>query len=273
MQARSDHWRRTGKTIAFVPTMGFLHDGHISLLKEGRKRGDDLVLSIFVNPTQFGPNEDLDAYPKSLERDLSLAEQEGVNAVFTPNKEQLYGENYQTGVELEKLPGHLCGLSRPVHFRGVATVVTKLFNIVKPNISIFGQKDFQQLAVIRQMTSDLNFDIEIIGAPTVREPDGLAMSSRNTYLTEEQRTSALTLYKSLMMSQDMIKNGERDPGQIIKKVTTFITSHPNTEIDYISLCDPVTLDNLTSTIKKTALMALAVKVGKPRLIDNMLLTV
>ena len=175
--------RLKGQTISFVPTMGFLHEGHLSLLREGRKKSDCLVLSIFVNPTQFGPGEDLDAYPQDTEKDLALAEKEGVDIVFMPGSDELYSVRFQTYVQLEKLPHYLCGISRPTHFRGVATIVTKLFNIIKPHIAIFGQKDFQQLAIIRQMVLDLNFDIEIIGVPTVREKDGLAMSSRNAYLT------------------------------------------------------------------------------------------
>jgi len=180
MQKRSDKMRCQGKTIVFVPTMGFLHEGHLSLIRVGKKHGDDMVVSIFVNPTQFGPSEDLETYPRDLERDLDLLQKEGVNAVFTPDADEIYGEKYQTYVELEKLPNYLCGLSRPVFFKGVATVVTKLFNIVKPHVTIFGQKDYQQLTIIRQMVRDLNFDIEVIGAPTVRESGGLAMSSRNT---------------------------------------------------------------------------------------------
>lgn len=270
MQARSDKIRRQGITIVFVPTMGFLHEGHLSLMREGKKHGEDLVVSIFVNPKQFGPGEDLEAYPRDLERDLELVRKEGVNAVFTPNAGEIYGERFQTYVELEKLPNHLCGISRPVFFKGVATVVTKLFNIVKPHVAVFGQKDFQQLTVIRQMVRDLNLDITIIGSPTVREPDGLAMSSRNTYLTPEQRLSALSLNKSLKKAQTLVENGLRNAAEIIDAAAALIRSHPETEIDYISVCDPETLDDL-ATIDRPALMALAVKIGKARLIDNMIL--
>ncbi len=270
MQAYSDQLRADGKTIAFVPTMGYLHEGHLSLLREGRKRADSLVLSIFVNPTQFGPNEDLDAYPQDMDRDLELARKEGVDTVFTPIKESLYGREYQTYVSLEKLPMHLCGKSRPEHFRGVATIVTKLFNIVKPHIAIFGEKDFQQLAVIRQMTKDLNFDINIVGWPTIREPDGLAMSSRNTYLTPEQRPSALSLYKALQNAEKLVKTGEKNAEKIITITKESILSNPGTNIDYVEINDPETLDTVTS-IKGPVLMALAVKVGKTRLIDNMVL--
>ena len=270
MQKRSDKMRCQGKTIVFVPTMGFLHEGHLSLIKEGKKHGDDMVVSIFVNPTQFGPSEDLETYPRNMERDLDLLRKEGVNAVFTPDADEIYGEKYQTYVELEKLPNHLCGLSRPVFLKGVATVVTKLFNIVKPHVTIFGQKDFQQLTVIRQMVRDLNFDIEVVGAPTVRESGGLAMSSRNTYLTPDQRISALSLNKSLQNAQTLVENGLRDADKIIDTAAELIRSHPETEIDYITICDPETLDDM-KTIDRPALMALAVNIGKARLIDNMIL--
>jgi len=231
---------------------------------------EELVLSIFVNPTQFGPNEDLDSYPRDMERDLALAEKEGVDTVFTPTPEELYGENFQTYVNLEKLPHHLCGLARPVFFRGVATVVSKLFNIVKPHVAIFGQKDIQQLAVIRQMVKDLNFDIDIIGAPTVRESDGLAMSSRNAYLSEEERTPALSLYKSLQQAKTHITPGKTDAKKILEDTARFIESFEGTEIDYAKICDPQTLDDV-SVITGPVLMALAVKVGKTRLIDNMVI--
>jgi pantoate--beta-alanine ligase len=270
MQARSDEMRRQGKTIVFVPTMGFLHEGHLSLIREGRKYGDDLVVSIFVNPSQFGPGEDLETYPRDFERDLELLRKEAVNAVFAPDAEEMYGEHFQTFVELEKLPKHLCGLSRPVFFKGVATVVTKLFNIVKPHAAIFGEKDYQQLTVIRQMVRDLNFDINIVGAPTVREADGLAMSSRNTYLHSKQRMSARTLNNSLKKAQELVGNGLKDAAQVIDAAAKLIRSQPDTEIDYIVICDPKTLDDM-KTIDRPALMALAVKVGKARLIDNKIL--
>jgi pantoate--beta-alanine ligase len=270
MQARSDKMRCQGKTIVFVPTMGFLHKGHLSLVREGKKYGDDIVVSIFVNPTQFGPGEDLETYPRDFARDLDLLRKEDVSTVFAPDRYEIYGENFQTYIKLEKLPNHLCGLSRPVFFRGVATVVTKLFNIVKPHVTIFGQKDYQQLTVIRQMVRDLNLDIKVVGAPTVRESDGLAMSSRNTYLTQEQRISALSLNKSLKKAQTLVANGFQDAAKIIDTAAKLIRSHPETEIDYITICDPETLDDMTS-VDRPALMALAVKVGKARLIDNMIL--
>jgi pantoate--beta-alanine ligase len=268
MQARSDNMRREGKTIVFVPTMGFLHEGHLSLIREGQKYGGDLVVSIFVNPSQFGPGEDLETYPRNLKRDLELLRKEGVNAVFAPDADKMYGENFQTLVELQKLPKHLCGLSRPLFFRGVATVVTKLFNIVKPHVAIFGEKDYQQLTVIRQMARDLNFDIKVVGARTVREADGLAMSSRNSYLSPQQRMSALSLNKSLRKAQELVENGLKDTAKIIEEAAKMIQSYPETEIDYIAIFDPETLDNM-ETIDRPARMALAVKVGKARLIDNM----
>lgn len=270
LQTRSEALRQSGKTIALVPTMGFLHEGHLSLMREGRKRCDDVIVSIFVNPTQFGPGEDLASYPRNPAKDLDLCRQIGVDAVFTPDNEVLYGNHYQTYVSLEKLPHHLCGISRPVHFRGVATIVTKLFNIVRPHIAIFGQKDFQQLAIIRQMTRDLNFNIEIVGAPTVREADGLAMSSRNTYMTPPQRAIATCLFNSLQMAQDMVRQGERNALKIIEAAKALIESFPETTIDYIIICDPDTLEDITE-ITGPVLMALAVKIGQPRLIDNRLL--
>jgi len=270
MQVRSDRMRRQFKTIVFIPTMGFLHEGHLSLIKEGHKLGDDMVVSIFVNPTQFGPGEDLASYPRNLERDLVLLQKEGVNAVFTPDAKEIYSREFQTYVTLEKLPKYLCGASRPIHFRGVATIVAKLFNTVKPHVAVFGRKDYQQLIVVRQMVYDLNFGIEIIGAPTVREPDGLAMSSRNTYLTPEQRISALSLYKSFQKAKELIKSGIKDAATIIDEATKLIQSYPETDIDYIAICDTETLVDI-QTINGPVQMLLAVQVGKARLIDNMLL--
>lgn len=266
----ADTVRGKGMTIGFVPTMGFLHQGHLTLLREGKKRCDELVLSIFVNPTQFGPNEDFETYPRNLEQDIAFAAKEGVNTVFNPQAKDLYPENFQTYVNLEKLPGHLCGLSRPGFFRGVATVVSKLFNIIKPHVALFGQKDYQQLAVIRQMVRDLNFDIEIVGVPTVREHDGLAMSSRNTYLSADQRPAALSLYQSLQTADKALKIGVVDAAKIITAATDLIASYPDTQIDYITICDPDTLEDV-NVIKGPVVMALAVKVGKTRLIDNMTL--
>jgi pantoate--beta-alanine ligase len=270
MQKRQEAVRLKGKRVAFVPTMGFLHSGHESLLIEGRKRADDLVLSIFVNPAQFGQNEDLSTYPRNLEGDLAIAEKNGVDAVFLPDNTTIYPEGYETYVNLERLPDHLCGLSRPGHFRGVSTVVAKLFNIVKPHVAVFGQKDFQQLAIIRRMTKDLNFDIEIVGAPTVRENDGLAKSSRNSYLNEKQRQSALCLIKSLQKAGDLVKKGETNPEVILRHSSEIISSYPETSVDYLTICDPDSLETVTA-ITGPVLFAMAVKVGATRLIDNMIL--
>ena len=270
MREHSKRMRGLGKTIAFVPTMGALHEAHLALIKEGRKLGDDLVVSIFANPSQFSPEEDFESYPRNFDKDLKLLQKKGVDVIFSPNEDELYQDGFQTYVELENLPNHLCGISRPIFFRGVATVVTKLFNIVRPHIAIFGRKDYQQLAVIRRMVRDLNFDIKIIGFPTVREPDGLAMSSRNTYLTPEQRINALSLYKSLNQSKKLVESGIKDAKRIIDAAYALIKSHPETAIDYIAICDPETLADM-ETIDRPALMALAVNVGKTRLIDNMIL--
>ena len=270
MQGRSDQVRSQGKTIVFVPTMGFFHDGHLSLMRKGKSLGDDLVVSIFINPTQFAPGEDLASYPRDVERDLELTQKTGVDAVFVPDTKNVYSKEFQTYINLEKLPHHLCGISRPIFFRGVATVVAKLFNIVKPHVAVFGHKDYQQLVVIRQMVRDLDFGIEVVGAPTIREPDGLAMSSRNTYLTNDQRASALSLYQSMKKTQAALKKGEQDTTRLIVMAKEFIQSHPYTEIDYINICDPDTLVDI-KVVDKPVLMALAVKVGKARLIDNMML--
>lgn len=270
MQGYSDRAQQDGKSVAFVPTMGFLHEGHLSLMKKGRELADILVVSIFVNPAQFGPSEDLASYPRNIERDLELLKKEGVDIAFIPNEREIYPDGFQTFVELKNLPNHLCGLSRPVFFRGVATVVIKLFNIVKPHFAVFGQKDFQQLLVIKQMVRDLNCNIEIIGAPIVRETDGLAMSSRNTYLGPEQRIHALSLYKSLKKAGEILKSGVMDSSKIIEEAAALIKSCPDILIDYIKICDPETLEDI-EIIEKPALMALAVKVGTTRLIDNMIL--
>jgi pantoate--beta-alanine ligase len=270
MQKYADLVRGDGKTIAFVPTMGFLHEGHLSLIKDGKKRADKVIVSIFVNPTQFGPGEDFKSYPRDMNRDLELCQNAGADTVFAPDDKDLYKSDYQTYINLTKLPNHLCGISRPTHFRGVATIVSKLFNIVKPHIAIFGQKDYQQLLVIRQMVCDLNFDIEIIGAPIVREADGLAMSSRNTYLSHEQRHQALCLYNSLKTSQELIKSGMIETSKIIAAAKDIISSQPEAIVDYIRICDPDTLEDV-QIIDKPVRMALAVKIGKTRLIDNMML--
>jgi pantoate--beta-alanine ligase len=270
MQEHSERLRGDGRRIACVPTMGYLHDGHLSLMRIAKKRADVLVVSVFVNPAQFGPEEDFETYPRNLERDLDLCAKEDVDIVFTPKTGALYPDGFQSYVKLEHLPHHLCGLSRPVFFTGVATVVSKLFNIVRPHVAVFGEKDYQQLLVIRRMVQDLNFNTEIIGAPIVREKDGLAMSSRNAYLTSEQRPAALTLYRSLLQARKRVETGERDAARILKEARDLITAQPETDIDYLSICDPETLIDV-ERIDRQALMALAVKVGKTRLIDNTIL--
>ena len=271
MQQWSDGVKATGQTIAFVPTMGFLHEGHLALMRAGIKHSARLVISIFVNPTQFGPNEDLDQYPRDEQGDLEKADSVGVDIVFMPSVQEIYPEGSQTSVRVEKLPRHLCGLSRPGHFDGVATVVAKLLNIVKPHIAVFGQKDYQQLTVISKMVMDLNMDVQILGVPTYREPDGLAMSSRNSYLSEEERRSALCLKKSIDLAVELVRSGEKKADVIKKEVYSLIQSYPFTKIDYVNLCNPVTLDDV-DTLSENTLFVLAVHVGKTRLIDNCILT-
>ncbi|MDL1972485.1 MAG: pantoate--beta-alanine ligase, partial [Deltaproteobacteria bacterium] len=268
----SDKFKKEGKKIAFVPTMGYFHKGHLSLMERGRKLADILVISIFVNPIQFGPGEDFREYPRDLERDLSLAEGVGVDVAFIPEAEEMYPPDYQTYLEVTRLTQHLCGLFRPGHFRGVTTVVAKLFNIVKPDIALFGLKDYQQYIVIKRMVRDLNYDIEVVGCPIIREEDGLAMSSRNTYLTPEQRKSALCLYQGIKLAERLVREGQRDAKIIIKEVIDYIESKPYTQIDYVKICHPETLDDL-EYLNDKALLALAVRVGKARLIDNTILEV
>ncbi len=271
MQAHADTIRMGGGRIALVPTMGYLHAGHLSLAAIGGRHADNVVMSIFVNPAQFGPGEDLDAYPRNFERDRSMAADAGVDVIFAPPASEIYPDGYQTHVVLAELPGHLCGRSRPTHFRGVATVVTKLFNIVKPHVAVFGRKDYQQLLVVRRLVRDLNFDIRIIGGQIVREADGLAMSSRNAYLDPRRRHSALSLSRALEKAREMVRSGVADPARVIGAAEAEIRSCPDTVIDYIEIRDAETLGPV-ETIDRPALMALAVKVGKPRLIDNCILT-
>ena len=267
MQQASDAIRMGGESLALVPTMGFLHEGHLTLMRAGKYHCDGLVVSLFVNPTQFGPTEDFEAYPRDTEGDLKKAETVGADMVFMPSPAEMYPQGAQTSVVVKDLPNHLCGLSRPGHFDGVTTVVAKLFHIVKPHVAVFGQKDYQQLTVISRMVMDLDMDIQIMGVPTVREADGLAMSSRNSYLSSEERKSALSLKKSLDLAQRLFNEGEKN-AQVVKDfVRSYILEHPYTEIDYIALCDPITLDDVNALSEGT-LMALAVRVGKTRLIDN-----
>lgn len=257
------------KTVGFVPTMGFLHEGHLSLVRRAKSENDVVVVSIFVNPTQFGPNEDFESYPRDLEKDSKLVEGEGCDIVFAPEPEEMYPKPYMTYVDVYgDLTNKLCGASRPGHFKGVATVVTKLFNLVRPTRAYFGQKDAQQVAVIEQMVADLDMNLEIVPCPIVREADGLALSSRNTYLTESDRKDALVLSQSLLWAKEAIESGERNAAVLLKGIRDRIEGVPATEIDYIQIVDARTLESV-ETLKGTILIALAVKVGKPRLIDNM----
>lgn len=262
---------KSGKSIGFVPTMGYLHKGHLSLVEAARKENDVVVVSIFVNPTQFGPNEDYNRYPRDLERDLRLLEPIGVDYVFNPSVEEMYPAMYSTYVEEVELSKYLCGASRPGHFRGVCTVVTKLFNIVKPTKAYFGQKDAQQFRVLKRMVRDLNMDVEMIEMPIVREEDGLAMSSRNVYLNPEERKEATRLYKSLLKAKELIESGERDV-QKIKSEMLKILDHPLLKVDYVEVVDEETLRPVEK-IDRKVIVALAVFVGKARLIDNMIFEV
>jgi pantoate--beta-alanine ligase len=270
MRHWSDAERRQGRSIAFVPTMGFLHDGHLALVREGRKRGDRLVISIFVNPSQFAPHEDLSAYPRDFARDLRLLERESVDVIFHPSAAEMYPEGYQTSVQVEHLGARLCGAFRPGHFQGVATVVAKLFNIVQPSSAIFGCKDYQQLQVIRRMARDLNFSVEIVGHPTVREPDGLAMSSRNAYLNPAEREAALCVSRALRYAECLVKNGERRAAVLLERVRSEIAAEPLARLEYASLSDAESLAEIEE-LGDSAVLALAVWIGKARLIDNVIL--
>jgi pantoate--beta-alanine ligase len=270
MQSAADGFRASGREIGLVPTMGYLHEGHLELMRTAVKETDVVVASIFVNPTQFGAGEDLDRYPRDFEGDVQKAGSAGVEVIFAPTVEEMYPSGFQTRVRVERVTKHLCGLSRPVHFEGVTTVVCKLFNCVKPDVAVFGEKDFQQLVVIERMVGDLNLDIRIIGVPVQREADGLAMSSRNAYLNVEERRSALSLFKSLGLAKGLYKSGERNPRIIRDAVLELISSHPFTFVDYVELCDTVSLEAVEVVDGKT-LLALAVNVGQTRLIDNCIL--
>jgi pantoate--beta-alanine ligase len=271
IQRKCESLRIEGKVLGFVPTMGFFHEGHLELMRVARRHSDVVIISIFVNPMQFGPAEDFESYPRDISGDLEKAKRVGVDLAFLPSVEEIYPEGFQTKVSLGKVTEHLCGLARPAHFDGVTTVVAKLFNITKAHLAIFGQKDYQQVTVISRMVQDLNMDIKIVGVPTVREPDGLAMSSRNTYLNPEERKSALCLKKSLDLARTMVAGGETSTARVKKALEKMILNHPFTVIDYINLCDPATLEDV-ETVKEEVLLALAVKVGKTRLIDNGLLS-
>ncbi|MEA3333105.1 MAG: pantoate--beta-alanine ligase [Pseudomonadota bacterium] len=263
--------RRAGKTIALVPTMGYLHDGHLMLMQKAREKADLVIVSIFVNPIQFGPNEDLDRYPQDLEGDLAKCRNIGVDAVFTPTNEDLYPNLFQTSVEVKEITKGLCGAGRPSHFQGVTTVVSKLFNLTLPNIAFFGEKDFQQLAVIRRMVTDLNFPIEIIGVPIVRENDGLAMSSRNANLPTRERKEATYIYKALSYAKTLHEQGNRESDQLCQAVLNQLEEKIKSpfQVEYIKVYDALNLTEINGPITTPAILLIAVHLGGPRLIDNL----
>lgn len=260
-------WRKEGLTVGLVPTMGYLHEGHKSLIDKAVQQNDRVVVSVFVNPIQFGPTEDLASYPRDLDRDAKLCEDAGANLIFHPKDGEMYFDDFCTFVDMDDLTKGLCGKTRPIHFRGVCTVVSKLFHIVAPDRAYFGQKDAQQLAVIRRMVRDLNFDLEIVGCPIVREADGLAKSSRNTYLSEAERAAAIVLHKGLTEGEKLLKAGEKDTSVIVSKIREIIEKEPLAKIDYVEIVDWDTLKPV-STVNREVLAAVAVYIGKTRLIDN-----
>ena len=268
---RCESLRREGKTIGLVPTMGAFHEGHLSLMRRARAENDVVIVSIFVNPIQFARGEDFDSYPRDLQGDLAQAERAGVDLVFTPSAEAIYPDGFQTYVDVTEITDGLCGASRPGHFRGVTTIVTKLFNLIRAHRAYFGQKDYQQSAVVRRLVDDLNLDVEIVLSPTVREADGLAMSSRNVRLTPEERQAACVLYASLRLTEERVEAGERNTKTLLDEMRTMIETEPLARIDYVVLCNPETLKPL-DRIEGPMLAALAVRFGETRLIDNLLIT-
>lgn len=260
-------WRKEGLSVGYVPTMGYLHEGHASLMKKSVEDNDKTVASIFVNPMQFGPTEDLEAYPRDLDRDAALCEEIGVDLIFHPEVEEMYEDGFCSFVDMSGLTKGLCGKTRPTHFRGVCTVVNKFFNIIKPDRAYFGQKDAQQLAVIKRMVADLNMDIEIIGCPIVREEDGLAKSSRNTYLSEEERRAALCLSKSIFLAESLVKDGETSAETIKAEMRKVLEAEPLARVDYVEVVDSLTIEPVVE-VKSGTLIAIAVYIGKTRLIDN-----
>lgn len=260
-------WRKEGKSVGLVPTMGYLHEGHGSLISASVRDNDKTVVSVFVNPMQFSPNEDLESYPRDMERDSRLCEDLGADLIFNPEPEEMYKKGFSTYVDMSVLTEDLCGITRPIHFRGVCTVVNKLFNIVKPDRAYFGEKDAQQLAIIKHMVRDLDMDIEIVGCPIVREEDGLAKSSRNTYLNPEERKAAVILSKAVSLGREMTENGEKDANKVLDKMKALIESEPLAKIDYVKMVDAETIQPI-DTIERPVLCAMAVYIGKTRLIDN-----
>jgi pantoate--beta-alanine ligase len=270
MRSASRETHREGKRLGFVPTMGALHEGHLSLMRAAKTKCDVVAVSIFVNPLQFGPGEDLAKYPRTFERDTSLLEKEAIDILFAPTPEEMYPAGAVTYVTVEGLSDKLCGRSRPGHFRGVTTVVAKLFHIVEPDLAFFGQKDAAQATIIRRMVRDLNLAVEIVVCPIVREPEGLAMSSRNAYLTPQQRKSALVLHRSLMQVKNQFDQGERNAANLIEAGKQLLTQEPAVRLDYFEIVDPATLDPMQE-LTSSALVAVAAVVGNTRLIDNILL--
>lgn len=262
-----NEWKKSGLKVGFVPTMGYLHEGHESLIKRAIEENDKVVVSIFVNPIQFGVNEDLGNYPRDLERDKLLCNKNKVDIIFNPRVEEMYHDDFTTFVDMNILSEGLCGKSRPIHFRGVCTVVTKLFNIVKPHRAYFGEKDAQQLAIIKRLVRDLNMDIEVIGCPIIREEDGLAKSSRNTYLSQEERSAAIILNQALNDAKELINNGEKNSEAIKDYIVNKINSEPLAKIDYVEIVDSFNMREV-GEIKNKTLIAIAVYIGKTRLIDN-----
>jgi pantoate--beta-alanine ligase len=270
MQSWADRTRAAGERIGFVPTMGYLHDGHLSLVREARQRTGRCVASIYVNPLQFGPNEDFERYPRAAERDRAQLSAAGVDVLFAPTVTEMVPSGYQTTVSVAKLTKGLCGSSRPGHFDGVTTVVAKLFNAVKPHVALFGEKDFQQLAAIRRMTRDLGFDVEVAGMPIVREADGVAMSSRNAYLSESERVAARCLNRARQTAADAVAAGERNASRVVERANAVLEAEPLANVDYVEIVDAEELQPVAS-IDRPCLFALAVRIGNTRLIDNIVL--
>ena len=260
-------WKKNGLKVGLVPTMGFLHEGHLSLIKKAVAENDKVIVSVFVNPTQFGPNEDFEEYPRDLNKDAALCEEAGADLIFHPEPEEMYPDGFCSSVNMTGLTDALCGKSRPIHFQGVCTVVSKLFNIAAPDNAYFGEKDAQQLAIIKRMVKDLNFDIKITGCPIIREEDGLAKSSRNTYLNPEERQAALVLSKAVKCGRSLVEGGEKDSAVILKEMKSIIENEPLARIDYVEIVDMNTMKNIDK-VKGDVLCAMAVYIGKTRLIDN-----
>lgn len=267
VRAIVNSWRKEGLSVGLVPTMGFLHEGHQSLIARAVEENDKVVVSVFVNPTQFGPNEDFEAYPRDLDKDAALCDSTGADLIFHPEPEEMYPDGFCSYINMTELTGALCGKTRPIHFKGVCTVVGKLFNIVTPDKAYFGEKDAQQLAVIRRMVKDLNFGLTIVGCPIIREEDGLAKSSRNTYLNTKERQAALVLSKAIFHGRDMVNAGEIKAEKILGEMIDIIKAEPLARIDYVEMVDMDTMENI-DTVSGTTLCAMAVYIGKTRLIDN-----